>query len=124
MPHAPRPDRLKQVALFALSALLAMPAPAQDDIAALQGATIVYAGIFEALDCPFAQRFNCLTWPVNLLRTKDRTVCFSTSAAESCQGICQGVLASFPDRRVALFVVDRGGITRGDVRPVRCPGAL
>jgi hypothetical protein len=103
---------------------LAPAAHAQDDIAALKGATIVYAGVFETLDCPFARRFNCLTWPANLLRTHDRTVCFSTSAAQSCPGLCQGMLASFPDRSVALFVVDRGGITRGDVRPAHCPGAL
>ena len=104
--------------------VLAPAARAQDDIAALKGATIVYAGVFETLECPFARRFNCLTWPADLLRTKDRTVCFATSAAQSCQGLCQGMLASFPDRSVALFVVDRGGITRGDVRPAHCPGAM
>jgi len=104
--------------------VLAPAAQAQDDIAALKGATIVYAGVFETLECPFARRFNCLTWPADLLRTKDRTVCFATSAAQSCQGLCQGMLASFPDRSVALFVVDRGGITRGDVRPAHCPGAM
>ncbi|HUP06943.1 MAG TPA: hypothetical protein VMU47_07320 [Caldimonas sp.] len=113
-----------RVAAAILAALLAPAAHAQDDIAALKGATIVYAGVFETLDCPFARRFNCLTWPTDLLRTKDRTVCFSTSAAQSCQGLCQGMLASFPDRSVAIFVVDRGGITRGDVRPAHCPGAL
>ena len=116
--------RLSALVISFLTAAAIAPAFAQDDIGALKGATIVYAGVFETLDCPFARRFNCLTWPADLLRTKDRTVCFSTSAAQSCQGLCQGMLASFPDRSVALFVVDRGGITRGDVRPAHCPGAM
>jgi hypothetical protein len=107
-----------------LAAFVATPAGAQDDIAALQGSTIVYAGIFEPLDCPFGRRFDCMTWPVNLLRTKDGRACFATSAAESCRGVCQGMLAADKEHHVSLFVLDRGGMTRGDVRPVRCPGTL
>jgi hypothetical protein len=120
-PSVHPPGRAHAVLLGA--ALFASAALAQDDIAALQGATIVYAGVFEQLDCPFARRFNCLTWPADLLRTKDGKACFATSAYESCRGLCQGVLASGRDRSVSVFVLDRGGVTRGDVRPVRCPGA-
>jgi hypothetical protein len=121
--------RQRAVSLRALAVVLAAPlacpiAVAQDDIAALQGSTIVYAGIFEPLDCPFGRRFDCMTWPVNLLRTKDGHACFATSAAESCRGVCQGVLAADKEHRVSLFVLDRGGMTRGDVRPVHCPGAM
>ena len=110
---------------LALAATLASPAAiAQDDLFALQGSTIVYAGLFEPLECPFGRRFDCMTWPVNLLRTKDGRACFATSAAESCRGICQGVLAADKEHQVSLFVLERGGMTRGDVRPVRCPGSL
>ena len=116
---------LRGTAAVAAAALLAQPAAgAQDDIGALQGATIVYAGIFEPLECPFARRFDCMTWPGNLLRTHDGRACFATSAAPSCRGNCQGVLAADRQHHVSLFVLERGGMTRGDVRPVRCPGAL
>ena len=107
-----------------LAALAASPVGAQDDIAGLQGSTVVYAGVFEALECPFGRRFDCMTWPSNLLRTKDGRACFATSAADSCRGVCQGMLAADKDHHVSLFVLDRGGVTRGDVRPVRCPGTL
>jgi hypothetical protein len=112
------------VTLAAAALLGHAPAVAQDDIGALQGATIVYAGIFEPLDCPFARRFDCMTWPANLLRTQDGRACFATSAASSCRGNCQGVLAADREHQVSVFVLERGGMTRGDVRPVRCPGAL
>ena len=106
------------------AALAGAPALAQDDIAALQGTNIVYAGVFEPLECPFGRRFDCMTWPANLLRTKDGRACFATSAAESCHGVCQGVLAADREHHVSVFVLDRGGVTQGDVRPVRCPGTL
>jgi hypothetical protein len=129
-----RPDRAAcrltalaflRLAGLALAAVLASPAAtAQDDIAALQGTNIVYAGLFEPLDCPFGRRFDCMTWPANVLRTKDGRACFATSAAESCRGVCQGVLAADKGHHVSVFVLDRGGVTQGDLRPVHCPGTL
>ena len=111
---------------FAAMALTAsFAAVAQfDDLGDLKGSTIAYAGAFDTLSCPIAGKYNCLTWPVNLLRTHDGSFCFATSAYSSCTSVCQGVLAASADRRVRVFLFESGNVTKGDVRPYKCPGLL
>lgn len=111
------------IAVIALTATFASVAQF-DDLGDLQGSTIAYAGAFETVSCPIAGKYNCMTWPANLLRTRDGSFCFATSAYNSCTHVCQGVLAASTDRRVKVFLFELGSVTKGDVRPYKCPGLL
>ena len=107
------------IAAMALAASFASVAQF-DDLSDLKGSTIAYAGAFETVSCPIGGKYNCMTWPENLLRTSG-SFCFATSAYTSCTSICQGVLAAGADRRVRVFLFDLGSVKKGDVRPYRCP---
>ncbi|HEX7439284.1 MAG TPA: hypothetical protein VF319_04240 [Caldimonas sp.] len=107
------------IAAMALTATFASVAQF-DELGDIKGSTIAYAGAFETVYCPIGGKYNCMTWPENLLRTNGN-FCFATSAFNSCTSICQGVLAAGADRRVQVFLFDLGSVKKGDVRPTWYP---
>jgi hypothetical protein len=80
-----------------------------DDLADLEGKTVVYAGEFEKLSCSIGGKYDCFKWPSDLFKTKGlREVCFTPKALISCTFSCKGVIAVGSDKKPYVFFV--GGL--------------
>ena len=94
-----------------------------DDIEDLEGKTVIYAGEFEELSCPIGGKYDCLTWPRNLMRTKRRDICFSTSLY-SCRYSCKGLIAVGKDNQTAVYIFESNlgnDIKKGSFERYKCP---
>ena len=93
-----------------------------DEIEDLEGKTIVYAGEFEELPCPISGKYDCLTWPHNLMRTKRKEICFSTSYY-SCRFSCKGFIAVDKDNAPYVYLIDNigGAVKKGSFERYKCP---
>lgn len=94
-----------------------------DDLENLQGKVIIYAGKFESLDCPIGGKYDCLTWPDLLLRTRKGVErCFATSRVR-CSFSCSGLIAVDQSKVPKLYILDQVGasVTEASVEPMRCP---
>lgn len=59
---------------FALAGIL-------DDLPELQDKTVVFAGNFERLECSIHGKYDCLSWPTELFKTRGgRELCFTTNS--------------------------------------------
>lgn len=89
----------------------------------LEGKVVIYAGNVESLDCPIGGKYDCLTWPTNLLKFKYKDVCF-TSDIGACGSIgCKGFIAVGKDKIPYFFTVENIGddIKKHSVTYYRCP---
>ena len=93
-----------------------------DDTEDLEGKTIIYAGEFEELSCPISGKYDCLTWPRNLMRTKRKDICFSTSLY-SCRLLCKGFIAVGQDGKPAVYLMESLGndLKKGTFERYKCP---
>jgi len=95
-----------------------------DDLDDLQGKTVIYAGEFERLSCPISGKYDCLTWPSNLFKTKrGRDLCFATSSLFSCSYNCKGLIAVGDDRTPYVFFIEGigGDMKKSPLESYRCP---
>jgi hypothetical protein len=94
-----------------------------DDIEDLEGKAILYAGEFETLSCPIGGKYDCLTWPRNLMRTKRKGICFSTSLY-SCSHSCKGFIAAGNDSQTTVYIFESGlgnDLKKGSFERYKCP---
>lgn len=123
-----REDPAMHLILFAfVAALLALEAPCSfafmDDMEELQGKTIVYAGEFEEVSCPINGKYNCLTWPTTLLKSKSgREVCVAPTGYVRCSYRCKALIAVDERSTRHLFIVDSSGdMKRTSFEAFQCP---
>lgn len=112
--------------LLALAICLPLVASAGilDDLEELQGKTVVYAGDFERLTCPIGGKYDCLTWPNNLFKTKrGRDLCFAASSYSSCGYSCKGVIAVGDNQTAYVFFIEGigGDMKKARMESYRCP---
>lgn len=93
---------MKLVILLVLFLSSVSNAIALDDIKDLEGKLVVHAGDVEQLRCPSFGKYDCLTWPTNLLKFKYENVCF-TDSSYSCGYFCSGLVAIGKDRIPYFF---------------------
>ncbi len=93
-----------------------------DETEDLEGKTIVYAGEFEELSCPISGKYDCLTWPSNLMRTKREDICFSTNLY-SCRLSCKGFIAVGKDGKTSVYLMESLGndLKKGTFERYKCP---
>lgn len=116
-------SRFFRLVVVVLVALAGRASFAFDDIESLQGKVVIYAGKFESLDCPIGGKYDCLSWPDLLLRTrKGPERCFATSRVR-CSFSCNGLIAVDQSKVPKLYILDQVGasVTEAAVEPVRCP---
>lgn len=114
---------MKQLLVATMLVCVSSWASAFDDIESLQGKVVIYAGKFESLDCPIGGKYDCLSWPDLLLRTrKGPERCFATSRVR-CSFSCNGLIAVDQSKVPKLYILDQVGasVTEAAVEPVRCP---
>lgn len=93
-----------------------------DDLEDLEGKAVVYAGEFERLTCPIGGKYDCLTWPMNLFKTRrGREFCFVASSS-SCSYSCKGVIAVGDDKRPYVFFIEGigGDMKKSSVESYKC----
>lgn len=123
----PTPHRKAVFALLISSAVLTITsahAALFDDFEDLQGMTVVYAGEFEEVSCPITGKYDCLSWPSTMLKTrKGREVCLGVDSRIRCRYKCRGLIAVGDDKAPWGFVFsDLGGdTTRFRFKSYRCP---
>lgn len=110
----------------AMSLLLLAPTHASsfDDLATLQGKLIVYAGEFEPVDCPIGGKYDCLTWPTTMLKTrKGPEICLGTDKYVRCSYKCSGLIAVGEDKvpKAYVFSPMSSDPTEITVEKYRCP---
>ena len=95
-----------------------------DDLAQLKGKTVLYAGDFEQVMCPISGKYDCLTWPMNMLKATSAMpeVCFATSAM-ACSFSCRGLIVTDASRRLEVFIIEGigGNMKRGTFDAYKCP---
>lgn len=94
-----------------------------DDTEDLQGKTVVYAGELEQVTCPIGGRYDCLTWPSTLLKTRrGREFCLAPTGYVSCSYKCTGLIAVDESNGRHLFLIESmGGIKRTSFQSFQCP---
>lgn len=103
---------------------LAVSAFAFDDLSNLQGKLVVYAGEFETVDCPISGKYDCLTWPTTMLKTrKGPEMCLGSDRYVRCGFKCTGLLAVGEDKvpRAYVFATMSSDATEILVAKYRCP---
>lgn len=110
----------------AISLFLFSPTHASsfDDLAALQGKLIVYAGGFESVDCPIGGKYDCTTWPMTMLKTrKGPEMCIGSNTYVRCGYKCAGLLAVGDDKVPKLYVFSpmSSDATEVPIEKYRCP---
>jgi len=114
---------LKKLRFIAILLPLAADGAIFDDLEDLQGMTVLYAGEFERLTCPISSKYDCLTWPNNLFKTRrGREVCFST-LNYSCSYNCKGLIAAGSDNKPYAFFIENigGDMKRASLETYKCP---
>lgn len=92
-----------------------------DDTEDLKGATVIYAGDFEAATCPIGGKYDCLSWPQNFYRHGADNFCFSTNSS-ACGYGCKGLVTVDSIKIPRFFIFERlGGVKKGSVQPLKCP---
>lgn len=97
-----------------------------DDLGNLQGKLVVYAGEFETVDCPIGGKYDCLTWPTTMLKTrKGPEMCLGSDRYVRCGFKCTGLLAVGDDKVPKLYVFSQmsSDATQVPVERYRCPEA-
>ncbi|GCL62592.1 hypothetical protein AQPW35_16730 [Rubrivivax pictus] len=106
--------KMKKTRTLALATLALVPnltvAGILDDLPDLQGKTIVYAGNFDQVPCPIGGKYDCLSWPMDLLKTtRGREICLKPTSYTSCSYSCKGLIAVGDDKIPYLYLLDRIG---------------
>lgn len=112
----------------AISLFLFSPthASSSDDLVNLQGKLVVYAGEFETVDCPIIGKYDCLTWPTTMLKTrKGPEMCIGSDRHVRCGYKCTGLIAVGDDKVPKLYVFSQmsSDATEVPVERYRCPEA-
>ncbi len=94
-----------------------------DDFEELEGMTVVYAGEFEPVTCPIGGKYDCLTWPRDLLKSKSgKELCLVPSSYVSCSFRCKGLIASSGGSQLTLFLVGMSGdFKKSRFEQYKCP---
>jgi hypothetical protein len=95
-----------------------------DDLGNLQGKLVVYAGEFEALDCPVSGKYDCTTWPMTMLKTRrGPEICLGTEKHVRCGYKCTGLIAVGEDKvpKAYVFSPMSSDATEIPVEKYRCP---
>ena len=95
-----------------------------DDLPDLEGKTVVYAGEFEQLSCPIGGKYDCTTWPIDLLKTKTgRDICIKPNSYVSCSYSCKGLIAVGKDKTPYLYLFERvvGDLKKSGFEVYKCP---
>jgi len=89
----------------------------------LEGKTVIHAGKIESLDCPYGGKYDCSTWPINLLKFQYKDVCFESDVG-ACSSIgCKGFIAVGRDKTAYFFTVESMGddLKKSRVSFYQCP---
>ncbi|WP_448675871.1 hypothetical protein MOQ67_05395 [Pseudomonas sp. LY-1] len=92
------------------------------DMESLVGKTVVAGGRTESVECPPNGKYNCATWPFNLLKIPGKNVCFTADNAR-CSFSCKGFLAMGDDKQIFFFQTETIGddLNSSSVQLVKCP---
>ena len=114
--------------LFAMLLIMAASVMARaqfDDFEKLEDTYVVYAGEFEHLSCPIAGKYDCLKWPTNLLKLKNKDICIVPDSITACGNFgCKGLLVKTKAGNLQLFTFDGIGSTRVSMSgftSMKCP---
>lgn len=117
-------NRLK---LLISSAFLLMSAESiafQNDIAQLEGASIVKAGTIGRVSCPPYGKYDCLNWPSDLYEFENKNICMRTGIGFGCSLSCEGFLAN-KNGQISLYTISTLGISstlkQSSVELLQCP---
>ncbi|MGP5331936.1 hypothetical protein [Pseudomonas helleri] len=92
------------------------------DMEDLVGKTVVAGGRTESVECPPNGKYNCSTWPYNLLKIARKNVCFTADRAR-CSFSCKGFLAMGDDKQIFFFQTESIGddLSSSPVQLIQCP---
>lgn len=75
------------------------------DLQYLQGKLVIYAGEFETVDCPIRGKYDGLTWPTTMLKTrKGPEMCLGSDRHVRCGYKCTGLIAVGEDKVPKAYV--------------------
>lgn len=117
---------LRWVTCMVALALFSGPAASVsfDDLENLQGKLVVYAGEFETVECPISGKYDCLTWPTTMLKTrKGPEMCIGSDRHVRCSYKCTGLIAVGEDKvpKAYVFSPMSSDATEIPVEKYRCP---
>ena len=99
-----------------------------DDLADLKDKYVIYAGEFEKLDCPIGGNYDCLSWPTDLLKTKDGSeLCISSTKFTHCSFTCRGMIAAGQDKVPYLYLFESSlgsDLSKHGFQPYKCPSTF
>lgn len=119
-------EMIRSLVTGAMLSLMAATCAASllDDLGNLQGKLVVYAGEFETVDCPIGGKYDCLTWPATMLKTrKGPEMCLGSDRHVRCGYKCTGLLAVGDDKvpKAYIFSPMSSDATELPVEKYRCP---
>ena len=88
----------------------------------LEGKRVVHAGPIQTFECTTPGKYDCSTWPKNLLKFEYKNICFETGT-DVCSIGCEGLIAIGEDNR-PYFYTNGGyleGIRKYSVDYYKCP---
>lgn len=105
------------VATFAVGSM----ASAFDATEDLEGKVVVAAGTVQTISCPPSGKYNCSTWPMDLLEFPAKQVCFT--AQSRCSFSCKGFIAVGADKVPYFFQTETigDGLRKSRVEYFQCP---
>lgn len=117
---------LRSLTIGSMLSLMAATCAASllDDLGNLQGKLVVYAGEFETVGCPISGKYDCLTWPTTMLKTrKGPEICLGSDKHVRCGYKCTGLIAVGEDKvpKAYVFSPMSSDATEIPVEKYRCP---
>lgn len=109
-----------------LLAMLSMQSMAAlfDELPDLQGKTVIFAGEFESVFCPVSGKYDCMSWPIELLKSKsDKEICIKPTSSARCSSSCKGLIAVGEDKIPYLYIFGRMGsdLAKSRFEVYKCP---
>jgi len=96
-----------------------------DDLEDLEGRSVIYAGDFENVRCPYGGKYDCDKFPRNLLKAKGKSdLCINTTSINGCSLSCKGLIATdrFGKTEVFLFESSLGSdLKKHGFEAYKCP---
>jgi hypothetical protein len=88
----------------------------------IEGKKILHAGQIEHFECAVPGKYNCKTWPKNLLQFEYKNICFDPGT-DVCSIGCEGLIAEGGDK-IPYFYTNGGyleNMKKYTVEYFKCP---